>query len=65
MAEESKIVTLSWGWTLVFAILGAVGSLASVIGLGISVYVLRKEEVIEHDIVALRDEEAERYRRLD
>lgn len=58
-------MTLSWGWTLVFAILGAVGSLASVIGLGISVYVLRKEEVIEHDIVALRDEEAERYRRLD
>ena len=45
-----------WLFVLLTAI-GAVGSLSSIAGLVISLYVLRKEGVIEEDVTMLKYEE--------
>jgi hypothetical protein len=42
---------------ILLAILSAMGSLASIAGLLVSLYVLRKEKVIEEDVTMLKYEE--------
>ena len=37
--------------------LSAAGSVASIFGLGVSLYVLRRERFIEEDVIALKHEE--------
>ena len=54
-----------YGWTRVNTILITVsilGSLASICGLGVSLYVLRKERVIQTEVEELSVRETERHK---
>jgi hypothetical protein len=56
-------MTLPLWLFILLTIIGAVGSLASIAGLVIAVYVLRKERSIEQDVSMLKYEEESWHRK--